>query len=386
MKIPYLIRSIRLCRFTSLLHRRRPSKPLITITDVVLPLSQETSENFSMRHSLRQYCRSDTNSTEESLSDSDLTPSHSYRSSPWAQPNALENLLKWGSRIEGEDLDTASANGSRSEIFASFCFSTIKDYSQVSRSELLSAIMYVNQNRAGELFDLLVEQPDLVEMRDNRGNYLIHYAVSRGFLRIIDLLASRGADLNRPNSQGQTPLHLAILEQQAAALNHLILLGCNAELANNSGAKPIHLACELNDGESLKELLRSARIDINAPGEFGSTVVHCCCRKNSAECLQIVLGMGADILRADAIGKYPIHVAVASGSLECLKILLEYETAAKMGKQGVRGVDAEGAIKFIDTHLINLPDSEGETALHLAVNSGNIEMIDKACSMKYRYA
>lgn len=51
----------------------------------------------------------------------------------------------------------------------------------------------MNQNRAGELFELLMENPDLVEMKDNRGNFLIHYAVNRGHLHIIDLLVSRGA-------------------------------------------------------------------------------------------------------------------------------------------------------------------------------------------------
>ncbi|KAL5108651.1 Transient receptor potential cation channel subfamily A member 1 [Taenia crassiceps] len=355
---------------------REPSKPLITISDVVLPLGQEVTENPTLESNLYHHCRSDTNSVEDSLTESDSTPSHSYQDSPWAQPKAFESLLKWKSRVDGDDLDTASVTGSRSEIFASFCFSTIKDYNQSSESELISAIMYVNQNRAGELFDLLVEQPELVEMQDNRGNHLIHYAVTRGFLRIIDLLVSRGADPDIPNSQGQTPLHLAILEQQVAVLNHLILLGCNAESANNRGAQPIHLACELNDVESLKELLRSARIDINAPGEFGGTVVHCCCRKNSIECLRIVLSLGADLFKADAIGKYPIHVAVSSGSLDCLKILLEYEATAKTEGLAVGGVEGEGAVIFIDNHLINLQDSEGETALHLAVNSGNIEMID----------
>lgn len=129
----------------------------------------------------------------------------------------------------------------------------------------------MNQNKAGGLFDLLVGNPDLVEMRDNRGNYLIHYAVNRGFLRIIDLLVSRGAgkyyglnvlwaiphswifsDVNQQNSQGQTPLHLAILEQQVTSLSHLILLGCNAEIPDNRENQPIHLACEMNDAECLK--------------------------------------------------------------------------------------------------------------------------------------
>ncbi|EUB63293.1 Transient receptor potential cation channel subfamily A member [Echinococcus granulosus] len=349
-------------------YMRRLSKPLITVTDVVLPLSQETSENFASEYNLYDQCPLDLYSTKESLQDSDSTPTHSHIESPWAQPNALRSLLEWKSRIEGDDLDTVSGNNSASEISAS-CFSTIKDHNQFARSELISAIMCVNRNRAGELFDLLVEHPDLVETRDNKGNYLIHYAVTRGFLNIIDLLVSRGAG-------SDTSAFGLILEQQAAVLGHLILLGCNAELTNNGGSQPMHLACELNDGESLKELLRLAQVDINAPGEFGGTVVHCCCRKNSIECLRIVLGMGADMFKVDAIGKYPIHVAVFSGSLDCLKILLEYEAIAKTGELCVGGAEAEGAVNFFDNHLINLPDGEGETALHLAVNSGNIEMID----------
>lgn len=106
-----------------------------------MPLSQEASENPTFGHNLYHDCQSHTSSTEDSIPDSDSTVSHSYQDSPWAQPKALESLLKWESRIEGDDIDTTSVNGSRSEIFASFCFSTIKDYNQVSRSELISAIM-----------------------------------------------------------------------------------------------------------------------------------------------------------------------------------------------------------------------------------------------------
>ncbi|KAM3185387.1 hypothetical protein ACTXT7_006469 [Hymenolepis weldensis] len=343
----------------------RPTNPLITVTYVVLPPPHRLS-------TCRQH-RSFVGETEDSLSEGDLSATQSYLESPWSQPNVLEELLAWNSDINGGSLDAASGTASRSEISASYRFSTLKDDGDGAKSELMYAIMYVNQNKAGELFDLLVENPDLVEMRDNRGNFLIHYAVNRGFLRIIDLLISQGADVNQQNSQGQTPLHLAILEQQITALYHLLLLGCNAEIADNRDNQPIHLACEMNDVESLKELVRITHIDINAAGEFGGTVIHCCCRKNSAECLKIVLTMGADMFKADAIGKYPIHVAVLSGSIDCLRILLDHENLTKRGNQGSEG---EIGICFMDQHLINLPDSEGETALHLAVNSGNIEMID----------
>lgn len=79
------------------------------------------------------------------------------------------------------------------------------------------------------------------------------------------------------------------------------------------------------------------------------------------------------MFKADAVGKYPIHVAVSSGSLECFRILLEHETVSMRSNHGEE--DLTG-VSFMDRHLINLPDKEGETALHLAVNSGDSKMID----------
>lgn len=84
--------------------------------------------------------------------------------------------------------------------------------------------------------------------------------------------------------------------------------------------------------------------------------------------------MGADMMKPDAIGKYPIHTAVSSGSLDCLRLLLDREDTTKADERGDYGI--ENSLSFYDHHLINLSDSEGETALHLAVNSGNIEMIE----------
>ncbi|KAL7060760.1 hypothetical protein AAHC03_010143 [Spirometra sp. Aus1] len=284
----------------------------------------------------------------------------------WGVPAALENLLSWKNQGEVERT-VRSRRNSQSDVASSIFFSVIQDNLSDHRSDLLSAISCVNQNRTGVLCDMLIERPDLVRLCDAKGNYLIHYAVSRGHLQMIDLLVSRGADINQRNVQGYTPLHLAITHSQTAALLHLISLGSNVELADEKGVQPIHLACELNDAESLKKLLHTSAIDINAPGEFGSTVVHCCCRKNSVECLDVVLQAGADIYRADAVGFYGVHVAVLTGSTECLQRLFNHETT---------NAPNYSEVNFSDQHLIYLTDSEGETPLHSAVNCGNLEMID----------
>lgn len=92
------------------------------------------------------------------------------------------------------------------------------------------------------------------------------------------------------------------------------------------------------------------------------------------------LRAGADIFRPDAIGNYPIHVAVASGSLNCLRILFEHETTMAPCFDGCFNIT-----DFQDRHLIRLADNEGETILHMAVNSGNSTMIDVNYSFKHHF-
>ncbi|VDN10282.1 unnamed protein product [Dibothriocephalus latus] len=169
----------------------------------------------------------------------------------WGDREALETLLTWRNQGEVEHSERSVKN-SQSDVASSIFFSIIPESLSDHRSDLLSAISCVNQNRIGVLCDLLIDRPDLVRLCDEKGYYLIHYAVIGGHLQMIDILVSRGADINQRNNQGYTPLHIAITHSQLSALHHLITLGSNVELADDKGVRPIHLACELNDTESLK--------------------------------------------------------------------------------------------------------------------------------------
>lgn len=118
--------------------------PIITVTDEALPINQEPSP--IPRQYLDHQSRSHFGVSEEILPGADTSSFQSYLSSPWAQPNALEKLLAWHSVITGDDLDSAGGNSARSEISASHCFSNIKDENELSRSELISAIMVRDQH------------------------------------------------------------------------------------------------------------------------------------------------------------------------------------------------------------------------------------------------
>lgn len=56
---------------------------------------------------------------------------------------------------------------------------------------------------------------------DNRGNTALHDAVRVGHSAVVELLASRGADLNAANGQGQTPLAVAESRQPVPGTNGL---------------------------------------------------------------------------------------------------------------------------------------------------------------------
>lgn len=103
------------------------------MTDVVLPPSH--------RLSIYRRNRPFVSETEESLSEGGLFATQSYLESPWFQPNVLDELLAWNSDTNGNNLDAASGTASRSEISASYRFSTLKDDSDGAKSELMCAIM-----------------------------------------------------------------------------------------------------------------------------------------------------------------------------------------------------------------------------------------------------
>lgn len=147
---------------------------------------------------------------------------------------------------------------------------------------------------------------------------------------------------------GYTPLHYALATRNGQEKLRL-LLKYNAELTlqTRDGLEPLHVAAQFRKYEVMKTIfVQKQKVNVNAMDIFGRTPLHYAAADTSFDTINILRLLCthfADRTTQDDFSRTPFHVAVLSGQLSNCRFLVE---------QGVE---------------INERDSEGATALHLAL-------------------
>uniref|UniRef100_A0A8C9F4I0 Transient receptor potential cation channel subfamily A member 1 n=1 Tax=Pavo cristatus TaxID=9049 RepID=A0A8C9F4I0_PAVCR len=166
--------------------------------------------------------------------------------------------------------------------------------------------------------------------------------------------------LNVMDSSGNTPLHWATRKNQVESVSLLLSRGANPNILNSNMMAPLHMAIQSLHNEIVKVSLNST--DINLEGEAGNTPIIVACYKDNPEALTLLIENGGKICKPNKTGCMPIHAAAFSGAKTCMEILLK------------KGEELGHSAK---TH-INFTNNGKCSPLHLAVQSGDLEMI-KMC-------
>ena len=138
--------------------------------------------------------------------------------------------------------------------------------------------------------DEFINEGNDVNIRDNYGENLLHYACRNGNLAIVEILLDKIVNLNLGNRFKFTPLHLGSL---------------------------------YGNLEVVKLLLLDKNVDINARDDLGKTPLHLSSLYRYLEISKVLLDKGADINAKDNFNEIPLHYSSKYGNLEITKMLVE---------------------------------------------------------------
>jgi ankyrin len=145
-------------------------------------------------------------------------------------------------------------------------------------------------------------------------------AAYRGKTAIIETLIRCGADIKQ-KSRGITPIQWAAQEGNTSAICVLINAGADPNTAGDDGSTPLGVASASGYLDTVRELLRNGA---STAEQFGESALLSACAFGRTEVAQLLIDYGALINIRDGVGNTPLHYAVRSQNVELLQILLKH--------------------------------------------------------------
>ncbi|HUU19571.1 MAG TPA: ankyrin repeat domain-containing protein [Sedimentisphaerales bacterium] len=119
----------------------------------------------------------------------------------------------------------------------------------------------------------------------------LHDAARDGDIDQVQLLLSKGANVNEKNRMGWTPLHTAIRNRRLAIIEPLIAKGADINAADNRGQTPLLAAVYISQKDAV-ELLIAKGADVNLMGG-GDNALSLAKKRNNKEIVDLLLKHGA---------------------------------------------------------------------------------------------
>lgn len=164
---------------------------------------------------------------------------------------------------------------------------------------------------------------------------MVYHLEERNF-DLASVLLERGADLTIRCKDGWSPLRMAAFRNATGFLSKLISpkdsyetlnweIGCRFSHGSESFAavKPLHLAATGSTDFLMDLLDRVPSINLEATTDHGLTAVHFAALWGCQDALQILVSRGANINAQSTDGRLALHIAVETGNLSLVERLLE---------------------------------------------------------------
>ena len=253
-----------------------------------------------------------------------------------------------------------------------------------NENELTPLNLACERGQAG-IVDFLLKNGADPYLGDRENSMPIHLAAVSGSLEAIDLLLDQGVDIDIQDENGMTPLLFAISRRNWAA-DHLIENGADIKLRSNNGWSPIHLSIVTRNNELAVKLIEQGA-QVNVSLESGATPLHSAVSFGNTDLVKLLVEHGADIFAENIHGDQPMGWALNPNTYDATAFLIE--KGADINHKNLRGSTllhnvAGRGTAFENVNLlldkgadINVQDDFGRTPLYFVSWSEDADKMSK---------
>ncbi|KAF8388945.1 hypothetical protein HHK36_025628 [Tetracentron sinense] len=232
--------------------------------------------------------------------------------------------------------------------------------------------------------------PKMVSAENGRMETPLYEACLEGHVDIVMLLLEKDPSVAyKVNLHNESAMLVACARGQFIVVKHLLSYPRLLMLEDNQLTTPLHAAVFAGHTDIVKEIL-AARPDFMWKRDFqGCSPLHLACNKGHLEITRELLRLDPDLSSLqDNDTRTPLHWAAMKGHVSILDEILStsLDSAYMLTKQGETVLhlavknNQYDAIKYLVetlniTKLVNMPDNDGNTILHLGTAGKLITMV-----------
>lgn len=226
-----------------------------------------------------------------------------------------------------------------------------------SQKDLEKAVNNYIKNRKNDIND-----------EDANGNTLLHLLIGSDKTNLVDLVLSKGADVNALNKFRYSPLHTALAKGEINIEIVTKLLDKNPDLniKNEDMRTPLHYLCRNQNLDKYLSILYTILNKVNNVNEYineisklGESALTLVCGKSmNEEAISELCEKGANVNQTQVNGVFPFYSAVTKKNMKIMQLLLQY------------GADIDKEYK-------------GESVMKIAEKNGQLEGLINLIQYKY---
>ena len=139
----------------------------------------------------------------------------------------------------------------------------------------------------------------------------------------VNAFLDAGINANAQDGDGRTVLISAAARGDVEVANTLLTRGADPNVKDKRGYTALSHACEAMYEDVVDALLNRPDLDTNSRGLNGRPVLLAYVWRDNKERVEKLLAHGADVSAVDADGDTALHGAAKSGNVEIMKLLLD---------------------------------------------------------------